>query len=79
MAGRHCQGKAANGRIPATKQKKVGGEKMSQFASQKVVDLVSKMDRGEILTVEEQEYMDQTTRHYMDYEDELSQAPTLVD
>jgi len=61
------------------KQKKEVGEKMSQFVSQKVVDLVSKMDRGEILTVEEQEYMDQTTRHYMDYEDELSQAPTLVD
>jgi hypothetical protein len=60
-------------------KKKEVAERMSHFISQKVVDAVCKIDRGEILNDEDRQFLANATRQYMEYEDELSQAPTLID
>jgi hypothetical protein len=60
-------------------QKKEVAERISHFISQKVVDAVSKLDKGEILNDEDRRIMATATKQYMEYEEELSQAPTLID
>jgi len=66
-------------------KKKQAVERMGHFISQQVVDAVSKLDRGVILTDEERQILSNATEQLREYEAvenaeyEISQAPTLVD